>query len=155
MDTYVRDNTSWLATDKPHARVYNTAGGGITDSTDTALTFTTARVNVQTMWSVGAPTRLTVPTGMGGFYLIGGHNQWAANATGTRALAVKLNNSKFIARSLVGGQNVLQEQSITTAYQLAAGDYVELIVYQSSGGALNVNASDASSPEFWAIWQST
>jgi len=38
--------------------------------------------------------------------------------------------------------------TISTIYQLAATDYVELQVYQDSGGDLDINASAASSPEF-------
>lgn len=40
-------------------------------------------------------------------------------------------------------------QNPGTDYRLTAGDYVEVIVFQSSGGALNVEAATNYSPEFW------
>lgn len=152
LNTYLRDNVSWLATDAPHARVFNSAGGAIADVTDTALQFNTERVDVGNMWTSGANTRLTVPTGGGGFYMIHGSNQWAASASGYRALAIRLNGTTAIARVVVGGQNALQEQNVTALYQLAVGDYVELVVYQNTGGNLNVNSSGNTSPEFAAAW---
>ena len=40
-----------------------------------------------------------------------------------------------------------------TLYELAVNDYVELVVYQSSGGALNVVSSGNHSPEFMMVYQ--
>jgi len=45
--------------------------------------------------------------------------------------------------------------TIATVYQLAAGDYVELMGLQASGGSLNMLASSAYSPEFYAHWLAT
>ena len=39
--------------------------------------------------------------------------------------------------------------SISTLIDFAVNDYVELIVWQSSGGALDVSALPNRSPEFW------
>jgi len=40
------------------------------------------------------------------------------------------------------------EMSISSIYKLAITDYVEVRVYQNSGGNLNINASGNRSPEF-------
>lgn len=45
--------------------------------------------------------------------------------------------------------------TVSTVYQLAAGDYVELMGLQASGGSLNMLASSAYSPEFYAHWLAT
>jgi hypothetical protein len=39
-------------------------------------------------------------------------------------------------------------QTVTTVYDLAAGDYLEVFAYQDSGGALNVQTNANYSPEF-------
>lgn len=41
--------------------------------------------------------------------------------------------------------------SLATLWQLSATEYVTVEVFQNSGGALNVLASSAYSPEFWAV----
>jgi hypothetical protein len=40
--------------------------------------------------------------------------------------------------------------TVNTHWQAAAGDYFELVVFQSSGGSLNITRNAAFSPEFWA-----
>ena len=47
----------------------------------------------------------------------------------------------------------VEDMSISTEYSLAVNDYVELVVYQSSGGALDVNAAANYSPEFGMTFQ--
>ena len=43
-------------------------------------------------------------------------------------------------------------QTIASRYQVAAGDYFELFVFQNSGAALAISATANYSPEFWAEW---
>lgn len=158
MNAYVRDNSKWLGTDKPHARVRNTANISHTSSGSyQALTFNSERVDVGAMHDTSSNTgRLTVPTGGGGFYAIGGCIEFASNATGKRGIAVRLNGSTIIAQhesDNIGASD--HALAISTVYQLAAGDYVELMGKQSSGGSLNMLATSAYSPEFYAHWLAT
>jgi hypothetical protein len=93
-------------------------------------------------------TRLTCATT--GVYSIGGSLMYAANATGNRDAYILLNNTTFIAAdnraARATGGTTLTPQTI---YPLTAGDYVELVTYQTSGGALNVEAYDAIGIAFW------
>lgn len=41
--------------------------------------------------------------------------------------------------------------SIGTVYDMSANDYVEVVVLQTSGGALNLEAQANHSPEFSAV----
>lgn len=82
-------------------------------------------------------TRITIPTGRGGLYAVSWITGWAINATGMRSSWVRLNNASYPG-SLVG-----QAIDVTTATgyvetPLVAGDYLEMVVYQNSGGALNL-----------------
>lgn len=160
LNAYVRDNIKWLGTDKPRCRVRNSANISHTSSGNyQALTFNSERVDVGSMHDTGSNTgRLTVPTGGGGFYAIGGCIEFAADSTGRRGIQIRLNGSTVIAReesnALDGPSNATVMQ-ISTVYQLAAGDYVELMGLQASGGSLNMLATGNYSPEFYAHWLAT
>jgi hypothetical protein len=66
--------------------------------------------------------------------------RFAANGTGYRDLAVRIGGSTVVPHSIakvapISGQDVFA--STTALVQLNAGDYVEMCVAQTSGGALN------------------
>lgn len=148
----------YLATNKAHARIYNSANISINNNTRTALTFNSERIDVSAMHStVSNTSRVTVPTGEGGMYFHSGHIEWAANATGQRNCEIRLNGTTLIAIDNVpsAGAAVNNEQSVATIYQEAAADYVELTVFQTSGGALNVQVAGNYSPELTAMWMCT
>lgn len=152
----VRTNEEFLARNKPSARVYNNAAISINTSTVTALTFNSERYDVGGCHDTSSLTsRLKVPTGEGGVFFIGGGVQWGAHVTGYRSLLVRLNGSVILAQidALSIGAAVMS-QTIATMYALAAGDYVELCVWQTSGVSLNVNVAGNYSPEFHFMWQS-
>ena len=159
LNAYVRDNLSWVGTDKPHARVRNSANISHSSSGSyQAVTFNSERVDVGSMHDTSSNTsRLTVPAGGGGLYAIGGVIEFAANATGRRGIDIYLNGTTVLAREECNnlGAGSATPVSISTVYQLSAGDYVELRGLQASGGALNMLASANYSPEFWCHWVST
>lgn len=150
----VRDDLEWFANNRPRARVYNSAAESITTGTNTALTFNTERYDTGGCHStVSNTSRLTVPSGGGGLYHIGGTITFAANATGDRALWIQLNGATRLVQDLRRASGTFETSiNVVCDYVLAAGDYVELYVFQSSGGNLNVNASSAYTPEFWFRW---
>jgi len=136
----------------PNARVYNSANISITDATLTALTFNSERWDVGALHSTSVNTgRLTAP--ITGLYVIGGHVRWAINSAGQRSVRIRLNGGADIAMqssmALTDGNDALQ--TIATAYRLAKNEYVDMTVYQNSGGALNIVAAGNYSPEFWMM----
>ena len=159
MNTYLRDNTDWIGTSHPHCRVYNSANISITTSgTAQAVTFDSERYDVANMHSTSSNTsRITVPTGGGGVYIVGGALSWTANATGVRQTRLQTNGTTIylIAESATTTATSAMPLPVATAIAMVAGDYVELIALQTSGGALNTLASSNYAPEFWAHWQST
>lgn len=136
----------------PQARAFNNANISAGASTVVALTFNSEHFNNGGVHSTSVNSgRLTAP--ITGFYLIGGHVSYAANATGFRVTTIRLNGTTDIAadeRGNNGGSEPVNV-SLSSAYQLTAGQYVELTVLQNSGGALNILASSAISPEFWMV----
>lgn len=135
----------------PQARVYNNAALTLTTGTVATLTFNTERFDSGSLHSTSSNTgRLTAP--VTGLYMAGAHVSFASNATGIRLLRVRLNGSTVIGTQLmpaVSGDSTVV--SVSTLYQLTAGDYVEAQAYQTSGGNLNVEASGNFSPEFWMV----
>lgn len=141
-DTYYRKAHSG-------ARVYNSADLAVANTTVTTLTFNSERYDDADYHSTSSNTsRLTIP--QPGRYRVGGNIRWASNATGFRVVYLFLNASTYIAiesRAAVSGGPT--DININTEWEFAAGDYVELQGYQSSGGSLNVTSASAYSPEFW------
>jgi hypothetical protein len=132
------------------ARAYNSGNISVNNTTWTALTFDSERWDTDGIHSVAANTsRLTCQTA--GKYLIVGQARFASNAGGdARVLRIRINATTKIAAvafsDLNGNFNA--DCVLGTVYDLGVGDYVEVEAYQDSGGALNITADPASSPEF-------
>jgi hypothetical protein len=155
----MRDSLLWAVTDAPTCRVYNSASISITTSgTAQALTFDSEAFDVGGCHSTSVNTgRITVPSGAGGKWVIGGEIRFATNATGYRIAGLRLNGSTILAQSVRSSvsTNVQEHVQVQTIYSLAAGDYVELMATQTSGGALNAEALASSAPLFYAYWMRT
>lgn len=87
-------------------------------------------------------SRITIPTGKGGYYLIYGAWQWDNNATGRRIIYITKNNNIMYSTAGFSPANGPQYPNnfISVVLNLAVADYVELEVYQNSGGNLNRDA---------------
>lgn len=83
-------------------------------------------------------TRLTVPSGKGGYYFIRCNAEFASNATGTRIIDFYKNNV-IIARSQTPGGSLSMQ--LNYVLNLVATDYMEVVVTQSSGGNLDIYQS--------------
>lgn len=83
-------------------------------------------------------TRLVAKTS--GVYRIYGQLNWPILAAGFRELAIRRNGSTIGIEDTPNTNNTQAQQVVTEAY-LAAGDYVELFAWQSSGGAVTPFAS--------------
>lgn len=129
---------------QPRCVAYHNTTQSLADATLVALLFNSEDVDTATMHDTGSNTsRVTVPTGGDGFYLIVG--KWSMASSGasltTMRAVIKKNGTTDMDYSQVtmagpmGG--FLPSVQVVTMLQLAAADYVELIAFQSSGGALN------------------
>lgn len=137
-------------------RVYNSAAISVSSGSWTALTFDTERYDsfdnaASTFHSTSSNTgRITIPAGLGGYYLIGGHIEFAANTTNRRGIRIVHSvGSAVIASDEQEATANDMGLSVVTLWSLAATEYVTLEVIQNSGGNLNVQASGNYSPEFW------
>jgi len=113
----------------------------ITSSTPTMVTWSTQTYNYVSVWSGGAATRITVPAGFTEMKL-SAFITWASNSTGNRTIKFAKNGTV-----LWEGANVrvaAVESAMQAVYgwtDVVAGDYFEIEVTQTSGGALNLVAA--------------
>lgn len=153
----LRDDLNFLA-NPPAARVYKAAAQAINNNTITAINFDTERYDTDTIHdTVTNNTRLTCKTA--GLYHFEFSAEFAANATGFRGWFIRLNgsSSNYIAafELPLTGAAVTACATIGADYRMAVNDFAEAVVWQTSGGALNIQAGgNTFSPEFSMRWVS-
>lgn len=110
------------------------------NGTPAAVSFDTEVRDDGGCWTSGAATRLTAPST--GWYVIAGSVWMAGSTSNGRRLYIRLNGSTEIAGSSVAapGDHNDPRLSCSTPYYLSATDYVELIVDQNQGSAVNIQA---------------
>jgi hypothetical protein len=135
----------------PQARVFHNANQPILGGTFTILAFNSVRYNNGAMYDAAVSnTRLTAK--ITGLYSIGASLEWFGNVTGDRFVILLVNGATSICRAnqrALAGAGNNAEQSLSTEYHLSAGEFVQVMVIQDSGGVLNVLAAPNYSPEFW------
>lgn len=153
-DTLVPDSTqaaglAWQI--QPAVRAYHNATQTPTVATWTTLAFNSERFDTNGMHDlVTNNSRLTVPAGGAGLYMVGACVQFVAGTAGALGLRLLLNGTTVITEfeNISAGAAAI---AACTLYALAVGDYLEAQVYDSV--AATVPAGANYSPEFWAIWQ--
>lgn len=79
-------------------------------------------------------SRLTVPSGKAGKYVVVGAVWWDTNATGDRFIRLLKNGSTELVLFEAAAQGGGPRHNISCIVDLAVGDYVELGAWQNSGG---------------------
>jgi hypothetical protein len=145
----VGDVPTWVT--PGHVHVTHASAIAIANNTDSALSFDTERFDQGSFHDPSSnSSRLTVPAGEGGIYLIGGNVQWEANAANVRQASIRKNGSTVLASVRDNtGASFAHRMTISTLVSLDAADYVELLAFQNSGGNLNIEKAADYSPEFW------
>lgn len=134
-DDYLKTNLNNLIV-PPACRVYASGNQSIGNATFTAVTFNSERFDTDGMHSTSVNTaRVTAATA--GIYQITGHLVFASGS-GTRNARIRLNGVTSIAEQETPVTTATRAVTVTCLYELAVGDYVELLAYQDSGGALNI-----------------
>jgi len=118
----------------------------LTDSTETALSFNSEDFDVGTLHDTSTNnSRITVPASNAGVYLAVGAAGFAPSATGLRYIVLRKNGTTKLAMvtmpsNTAGSGTIIQ---VSACLSLAVADYIEVIAFQSSGGALNVGHATA------------
>lgn len=136
-DVKVAGDTRWMKRDEQHAcEVYHnttqTIGNGA---------FTTVAFNAETFDDWGMHdnstnnSRITIL--VPGTYCVYAFIKWSNNSTGTRLMFLLKNGSINIGRE-DPGYTFDTAQYMMRQYRLQKGDYLEVQVYQNSGGNLSI-----------------
>lgn len=140
----VRDNLEFLIA-PPLCSAFGTAPQSIPNDTATAMAAGGENFDTDAMHStVTNNSRVTFQTA--GRYEVGVAVLWASNATGRRAVDLRVNGTTTY--NLDGRMTVTTGNSMAVTgsrlLTVAAGDYVECMTLQSSGGSLNCTLNEIS-----------
>jgi hypothetical protein len=131
-------------------RVYASSAQTISNSTDTKLAFANETFDTDSFHDNSTNnTRITIPAGLGGYYRVTANSGFLSNANGRRIMAIALNGTNL--SQVETSVNVQAEPaaSLTDTYYLAPADYLEINVFQNSGG--NLNTSGVAIREFFQV----
>jgi hypothetical protein len=133
------------------AGVFNSANIAIPSGTSVALAFNNERFDVGEVHDPGS-TRLRAPAA--GVYVVAGNLNFAGSSNvGQRRAEIRKNGEVVVASVQVESTSSNQTHLvITKVIQLAAGDYLELLAFQNSGGDLAVLQEGQFSPDFNIAW---
>lgn len=116
----------------------------ISNNTDTTISFGNADVYDTDNFhdTTTNNSRITIPTGKGGYYLIYGNVTWANNNANARAVYLYKNGVRadqvYVYWYGSGAAQSYYTQAFSTVVSAAAGDYFQIYVNQVSGGNLDV-----------------
>ena len=117
----------------------NSAGQTIATGTDTVRNFSSEFFDTDAYHDNSTNnSRITIPSGKGGKYLIIAANVWAPYNGSFRRLRVRKNGSTLLASYDISSGNGAAGDSyyLSTIKDLVATDYIEVLVRQDSGGNL-------------------
>ncbi len=120
------------------ARAIKTVNQSVTSGVGVQVSFDSEDFDTNSLHdNVTNNNRLTCKTA--GKYLICASINWTVNGTGIRQCYLRLNAATvLVSTSIAALPSDDVGQTISVIYNLAVNDYVEVIGYQNSGGALNI-----------------
>jgi hypothetical protein len=114
----------------------------IANSTDVAVLFDVETFDVGGYHSTVTNTsRITIPSGKGGYYQFNYNVMWASNSSGLREVMLFKNGTRVQYYTALAISSGSQSQAITMIQAGAVNDYFEVYVFQNSGGALNLQGT--------------
>lgn len=134
---------------RPRVKVTSGVVAAVPNNTPTNIPFTTEVFDTNNMWVVGTPDRITFQTA--GMYIIGARITWASNITSNRSTIITHVPLSLISYTLysdlVNAPSGDFARPLTYAYHFEAGEYINIAGLQQSGGALNIQSTEA-----WAVY---
>lgn len=122
------------------ASVYMTANQSISNNSTNTVNFNAENFDTDGFHDNATNnSRLTVPSGKAGKYLVNYQAAFIFNSTGIREASIRLNGSTTVGlvSLLPTGSSDQWIVSVNSILNLSVGDYVEARLLQNSGGALN------------------
>ncbi len=143
LKTFINTDPTTVPSSVPYrgARVKRTNNLAITSGVSTVVAWEAKDRDTDSIWSAGAPTRLTVPTGVTKVRLRGAA-RWAASGAVRQILFAKNGSSAFAGNAAL---NVPSSQDLavqTDVLDVVAGEYFEMTLFHSDGAAATLSAHD-------------
>lgn len=136
----IRDSMEDLA--KPlRCKVRRTTTQSVPNVTATEVIWTAEDYDIGNFWVPGTPSKLTVPSGGGGTYLIIFHCNFSVNATGVRHFTIRHNGIDVATMNDIGNGTWIVGGTMSVEVIAVAGDTFSAVGYQNSGAALNLDVN--------------
>jgi len=134
-------------------RLTKSANQSISNSTATAISFNGETYDTDGFHDNSTNnTRITIPSGKDGYYLIYGNVGWGINATGRREFSLRKNTSTTLSDGGTGPTSAAYVSNIfSIVLNLAAADYIELFGFQTTGGAFDVESTTSLGTTFGVV----
>lgn len=145
-----RDAVNFLA-NKPLAVLYQASAQSFASSSGAAVTFDSTTTDTYGGHSNTTNNSRYVAI-VAGWYLVVGTVTWANVAGGNRNVSINKNGAgvpQFGTAVPAASALVFPAGQSTALVQLNVGDYVEVIAYQDSGGAVSTHANGSSMAVMW------
>jgi len=123
-------------------KVFKSATQSLSNATFTVSTFDSESFDTDGFHDNSVDnSRLTVPAGKAGKYLVYFATTFQSNNVGQRQVQIILNAGGGTTFVTIGVSSYLGQTQGTTVLDLAVADFIELNCYQDSGGPLNINGT--------------
>ena len=119
--------------------VYSSSTQSIPNSSHTAVNFNSEHFDTDSMHDTSTNnSRITVKTA--GKYMVVANIVFAFNATGQRQVQIRVNGSTYRGKVFLDANSATygNRMNVSAILDLDVDDYVECVVWQNSGGSLNV-----------------
>lgn len=135
------------------ARVYHSTTQTFSQGSSLAVLFNSERYDTNGFHDTSSNTsRITIPTGFGGYYLIGGAAATSTTGAATKhTVSVRLNGTTVIGKTIDVSPSLYVSTLIMppVPYYLSAGDYVELLDEMDGTGTATLWNESGVSPVLW------
>lgn len=125
--------------DPPSCEVYRTVSQAIATDTDTILGFNAETFDTDSMHD-NATNNSRVTFNTAGVYTFSAHVTWEGNSAGDRKIQLRKNSTLILAslEDSVAASDEFDQSIAVAARKFAAGDYIEVLVRQSSQVSLEI-----------------
>jgi|1048.fasta_scaffold02908_9 hypothetical protein len=115
------------------------ADQSLSNATNTSITFDTEVLDTNGFHSTSTNTdRITIPSGLDGYYQIYAKADFNVNGTGRRTVFINKNGTFQTEVEITPNSSTYPSAIAVYIMSLAVGDYVTMSAQQTSGGSLNV-----------------
>jgi len=134
------------------ARVCRNSNQSLSNATETVITWTVESFDTHGFYTSSPnPSRLTIPSGYGGYYLCISQLHYGSSVNGFRTNTIYVNGSTSMAQTEIGTSSRGSSVYAIDIINLAAADYLEIRGYQDSGGSLNVIGDSSNDYTYFTI----